>query len=154
MKDYVLNCENYYVLCNNCCKFSAEHTETQDKEQNSTDSSLQTSHNSHAGPLRPPYPPYVSSTKSDVLRQEPQKKTQSLQMEDLPGPLITDQQNFALETKQEPEYVSTANIFYVIQTHERNVFLLFSVFWCFSSRFVGDEMFWIAAVTVGRDLVQ
>ncbi|XP_037837998.1 insulin-like growth factor-binding protein 3 isoform X2 [Kryptolebias marmoratus] len=81
-----------------------EHTETLDKEQNSTDSSLQTSYNSHAGPLRPPHHPSFSSAKSDVLRREPQKKTQSFKMEDLPGPLITDQQNFALETKQEPEY--------------------------------------------------
>ncbi|XP_011614426.1 insulin-like growth factor-binding protein 3 isoform X2 [Takifugu rubripes] len=39
----------------------------------------------------------------DVLRRE-QKRIQSFKMEELPGPLITDQQNFSVETKQEPDY--------------------------------------------------
>lgn len=32
-------------------------------------------------------------------------------MEELPGPVITDQQNFYVETKQEPDYVSTTTNF-------------------------------------------
>ena len=64
------------------------------------------------GPPRPPLLPFFPSAKSEVLRREQQKRTQSFKMEELPGPLITDQQNFSLETKQEPEYVSTTtNIF-------------------------------------------
>lgn len=73
-------------------------------------------------------------------------------MEELPGPLITDQQNFSLETKQEPEYVSTTtNIFSLFRAHGRNVFLLFLcvlVFFFFSA--AGEEMFGVAVVTVGR----
>uniref|UniRef100_A0A672FEE2 Insulin-like growth factor-binding protein 3 n=1 Tax=Salarias fasciatus TaxID=181472 RepID=A0A672FEE2_SALFA len=46
----------------------------------------------------------LTLTESDILRRDHQKRTQSFKMEDLPGPLITDQQNFSLETKQEPEY--------------------------------------------------
>uniref|UniRef100_A0A8C2WGS2 Insulin-like growth factor-binding protein 3 n=1 Tax=Cyclopterus lumpus TaxID=8103 RepID=A0A8C2WGS2_CYCLU len=56
------------------------------------------------GPLRPPLHPFFPSAKSEVLRREQQKRTQSFKMEALPGPLITDQQNFSLGTKQEPEY--------------------------------------------------
>ncbi|XP_026169571.1 insulin-like growth factor-binding protein 3 [Mastacembelus armatus] len=84
----------------------AENIDTQDKERNSSSSVLQPSYSTHRpmGPLRPPLHPLVSSAKSEVLRREKQKKTQSFKMEQLPGPLITDQQNFSLETKQEPEY--------------------------------------------------
>lgn len=32
-------------------------------------------------------------------------------MEELPGPVITDQQDFYVETKQEPDYVSTTTNF-------------------------------------------
>ncbi|XP_061588351.1 insulin-like growth factor-binding protein 3 [Cololabis saira] len=83
-----------------------EHTDIQDKEQNPTSSCLQTSYSTHRpkGPLRPPLHPFLSSAKSDVLRREQQKRTQVFKIEGLPGPVITDQQNFSLESKQEPEY--------------------------------------------------
>ena len=102
---------------NNSCCFQtlADNIETQDEERNSTGSGLQTSYSTHrpTGPLRPPLHPFFPSAKSEVLRREQQKRTQSFKMEELPGPLITDQQNFSLETKQEPEYVSTTTIFFL-----------------------------------------
>ncbi|XP_033507169.1 insulin-like growth factor-binding protein 3 isoform X3 [Epinephelus lanceolatus] len=84
----------------------AENVQTQDEERNSTGSGFQTLYSTHRpmGPPRPPLHPYFPSAKSEVLRREQQKRTQSFKMEELPGPLITDQQNFSLETKQEPEY--------------------------------------------------
>ncbi|TNN37699.1 Insulin-like growth factor-binding protein 3 [Liparis tanakae] len=84
----------------------AENIETPVEERNSSGSSLQTPSSTHrpTGPLRPPLHPFFPSAKSEVLRREQQKRTQSFKMEALPGPLITDQQNFSLETKQEPEY--------------------------------------------------
>ncbi|XP_035489416.2 insulin-like growth factor-binding protein 3 isoform X1 [Scophthalmus maximus] len=85
----------------------AENTDTTpDEERNSTSPGLQVLYSTHRpmGPPRPPLHPFYPSAKSDLLRQEQQKRTQSFKMEELPGPLITDQQNFSLETKQEPEY--------------------------------------------------
>lgn len=68
-------------------------------------------------------------------------------MEELPGPLITDQQNFSVETKQEPDYVSTAtNIFCA----GGMFFSSSSVLWCFSPP-AGDKMFWLAVLTVGMN---
>ncbi|XP_029970655.1 insulin-like growth factor-binding protein 3 [Salarias fasciatus] len=83
-----------------------ENAETPEEERNSTGSGLQTSSSTHrpTGPLRLPPLQFFPSIKSDILRRDHQKRTQSFKMEDLPGPLITDQQNFSLETKQEPEY--------------------------------------------------
>ena len=123
-------CFSWAIVCNFLCyrlwiclcsvlwinTLFTEHTNTQDKEQSSTSSCLQTSYSTHrpAGPLKPPLPPFLSSPKSEVLRREQQKRTQSFKMEGLPGPLITDQQNFSLESKQEPEYVSTTNIFFFL----------------------------------------
>lgn len=97
------------------------------------------------GSPRPPLNPFLPSAKSDVLRRE-QKRTQNFKMEELPGPLITDQQNFSVETKQEPDYVSTAtNIFCA-----RGMFFSSSsVLWCFSPP-AGDKMFWLAVLTVGK----
>ncbi|XP_072220390.1 insulin-like growth factor-binding protein 3 isoform X1 [Leuresthes tenuis] len=83
----------------------AENTETQDEEQNCTSLGLQTSYSTQrpAGPLKPPLHPFFSTEKLDVFRREQQKRNQNLKKEDIPGPLITDQQNFSLETKQELE---------------------------------------------------
>lgn len=112
----------------------AENVETQDEERNSTGSGLQTPYSTHrpTGPLRPPFNPFIPPAKSEVLRREQQKRTQSFKMEELPGPVITDQQNFSVETKQEPDYVSaTANFFFLrllplsSQRARRDVFLLF-----------------------------
>ncbi len=138
---------------NTCCpQTSAETIETQDEQRNSTGSGLQTSYSTHrpTGPLRPPLHPFFPSAKSEVLRREQQKRTQSFKMEELPGPLITDQQNFSLETKQEPEYVSTTtNIFLSSERTGGMFFSSSSVFWCFSAP-AGDEMFWVAVLMVGR----
>lgn len=143
-----------YCFVNKHMLFStlADNIETQDEERNSTISGLQTLYSTHRpmGPLRPPPHPFFPSAKSEILRREQQKKTQSFKFEELPGPLITDQQNFSLETKQEPEYVSTTtNIFLSSEEYWRNVFLLFLCVWCFSLP-AGDEMFWVAVRTVGK----
>ncbi|CAB1428783.1 unnamed protein product [Pleuronectes platessa] len=84
----------------------AEGIDAQEEERNSTSPGLQILYSTHrpTGPLRPPLLPFFPSAKSEVLRQEQQRRTQSFKMEELPGPLLTDQQNFSLETKQEPEY--------------------------------------------------
>lgn len=108
----------------------AENIETQDEERNSTSSGLQTPDSTHRpmGSPRPPLNPFLPSAKSDVLRRE-QKRTQSFKMEELPGPLITDQQNFSVETKQEPDYVSTAtNIFCVLEECFSHLPLCYGVF--------------------------
>lgn len=81
----------------------AEIADTQDEERNSTGVALQASYSTH-GPLRPPLNPFFPPAKSEVLRREQQKKTQSFKMEELPGLVITDQQNFYVETKQELDY--------------------------------------------------
>ncbi|MEQ2285438.1 hypothetical protein AMECASPLE_031782 [Ameca splendens] len=60
--------------------------------------------NPSTAPSRPSLHPYVSSAKSNAIRWEQQKSTQIFKTEDLPGPVITDQLNISLETKQEPEY--------------------------------------------------
>lgn len=138
---------------NTCCSQTlAETIETLDEERNSTGSGLQKFYSTHRpmGPVRPPLHPFLPSAKSEVLRREQQKRTQSFKMEELPGPLITDQQNFSLEIKQEPEYVSTTtNIFLSSEHTEGMFFSSSSVFWCFSLP-AGDEMFWVAVLTVGR----
>lgn len=143
-----------FLWINTCCsQTSAENTDTQYEERNSTGSGLQTSYITHRplGPLRPPLHPLFPSAKSDVLRREQQKNTQSFKMEELPGPLIADQQNFSLETKQEPEYVSTTTIIFVSSVHTgRMFFSSSSVFWCVPPPPAGDEMFWVAVLSVGR----
>lgn len=142
-----------FLWVNTCCsQTSAENIETQDEERNSTGLGLQTSYSTHRpmGPPRPPLHPFFASAKSEVLRREQQKRAQSFKMEELPGPLITDQQNFSLETKQEPEYVSTTTDILLSSEHTGGMFFpSSSVFWCFSPP-AGDEMFWVAVLTVGR----
>lgn len=131
-------------------RISAENIENE--ERNSTGSGLQTSYSTHRplGPLRPPLHLLFPSAKSEILRRDQHKKTRSFKMEELPGPLITDQQNFSLETKQEPEYVSTTTNIFVSSVHTGGMFFRSSsVFWCFSPP-AGDEMFWVAVLTVGR----
>lgn len=72
----------------------------------------------------------MTSAKSEAVRQEQQKRAQRFKMEALPGPLITDQQNFSLE---EPEYVSTTtNIFLSSEYTGGMFFSSSSVFCCFS----------------------
>ncbi|XP_054624985.1 insulin-like growth factor-binding protein 3 [Dunckerocampus dactyliophorus] len=81
-----------------------EMIETQDEEHNST--GLQKTHRSihrPVGPVRPPLHPFIPSAKAEILRREQQKRTRSFKME-VPGPVMTDQQNFSLEIKPEPEY--------------------------------------------------
>lgn len=151
MEDYISQCTILWITT--CCfRTSAENIETQDEERNSTGSGLQTSYSTHrpTGPLRPSLHHFFPSAKAEVLRREQQKRTQSFKMEELPGPLITDQQNFSLETKQEPEYVSTTTNIFLSSEHTGGMFFSSSsVFWCFSPP-AGDEMFWVAVLMVGR----
>ncbi|XP_076149675.1 insulin-like growth factor-binding protein 3 [Alosa pseudoharengus] len=55
-------------------------------------------------PPRQQHPLYHSHAKAEVIRREHAKKTQSFKMEDMPIGPNTDQQNFSLETKPEPEF--------------------------------------------------
>lgn len=144
---------------------AVENADTQDEERNSTGLALQASYSTYrpTGPLRPPFNPFISSAKSEVLRREQQKKTQSFKMEELPGPVITDQQNFYVETKQEPDYVSTTTNFTTppppnsacpppsSQPTRRDVFLPFPLFWCVT-RAASDKMFWLAVPMVGKHI--
>lgn len=120
--------------------------ETQDEERNATGSGLQKVYSTHRppGPARPPLHSFFHSAKSDVLRREHQKRTQSFKMEELLGPLITDQQNFSLEIKQEPEYVST--------TGDRREGCFSPLPLCFGVvlPLARDEMFWVSVLTLGR----
>ncbi|XP_031419228.1 insulin-like growth factor-binding protein 3 [Clupea harengus] len=50
------------------------------------------------------HPLYHSHAKAEVIRREHAKKSQSFKMEGLPIMPNTDQQNFSLETKPEPEF--------------------------------------------------
>ncbi|XP_061654674.1 insulin-like growth factor-binding protein 3 isoform X1 [Phyllopteryx taeniolatus] len=84
-----------------------ETLETEDEERNSTGALLQKRNGAHgrpAGPVRAPLNPFLPSAKAQILRREQQKRTESYKMEEVPGPLLTDQQNFSLEIKPEPEY--------------------------------------------------
>lgn len=136
MHSFVFVCL-FFMWINTCCsQTSAENIETQYEERNSTGSGLQTLYSTHrpSGPLRPPLHLLFPSAKSEVLGRDQKKKTQSFKMEDLPGPLITDQQNFSLETKQEPEYVSTTTNVFVSSMHTGGMFSSSpTVFWCFFS---------------------
>uniref|UniRef100_A0A3Q3DNU9 Insulin-like growth factor-binding protein 3 n=1 Tax=Hippocampus comes TaxID=109280 RepID=A0A3Q3DNU9_HIPCM len=84
-----------------------ETIETPDEEHNSTSGVFQNTHSAHSrptGPVRPALNPFPPSAKAEILRREQQKRIKSFKMEDVPGPLLTDQQNFSLEIKPEPEY--------------------------------------------------
>ncbi|XP_056148859.1 insulin-like growth factor-binding protein 3 [Lampris incognitus] len=85
----------------------AENNGDREEERNSTGPALETSYSTcrPTGPLRPPLHSLLQSTKAEVLRRDQQKRARSFKLEELPGPLSTDQQNFSLlEAKQEPEY--------------------------------------------------
>ncbi|XP_034039174.1 insulin-like growth factor-binding protein 3 [Thalassophryne amazonica] len=77
--------------------------EVQDEEQNSTSPGLQALDGTRR-PVRLPPHPFIPLAKAEVLRREQQKRTQTFKMEKVSGALITEQQNFSLETKQEPDY--------------------------------------------------
>ncbi|KAJ0011581.1 hypothetical protein NQD34_012556 [Periophthalmus magnuspinnatus] len=82
-----------------------EPVETQEEDRNTTGLGLQTTSSTHRplAPMGPQLHPFFSSAKSEMLRQEQHKRTQSFKLEVVTG-LITDQQNFSLESKQPPEY--------------------------------------------------
>lgn len=124
---------------------TAENSDARYEERNSTCSGLQMSYSTHRplGPLRPPLHPLFPSAKSDVLKLQ-QKNMRSFKMVEHPGLLITDQQNFFPETKQEPEYVSAAAIICVSSVHTGGMLFSFaSVFLvcvCVPPPPAGDEM--------------
>lgn len=107
----------------------ADNTEAKDKEEKPSCPDLETSCN--PAPPRPSLHPILSSAKSNAIRRDQQKATRICKVEDLSGPVITDQLNISLETKQEPEYVSIANIF-LTSEHSGGMFffspLCFGVF--------------------------
>uniref|UniRef100_A0AAV2JPW3 IGFBP N-terminal domain-containing protein n=1 Tax=Knipowitschia caucasica TaxID=637954 RepID=A0AAV2JPW3_KNICA len=84
-----------------------EPIEPQVEDRNTTSLGLQTTYSTHRplAPMGPQLHPF-SSAKSEMLRQEQHKRMQSFKLEALAGPLITDQQNFSLESKQQLEFVS------------------------------------------------
>ncbi|XP_077470922.1 insulin-like growth factor-binding protein 3 isoform X1 [Stigmatopora argus] len=85
----------------------AETMETQDEERNSTSGVLPKTHSAHSrplGPVKPPLNPFLPTDKAEILRRDQQKRNKGFKMEEVPGPLLTDQQNFSLEIKPEPEY--------------------------------------------------
>lgn len=130
--------------------FLAENADTQDEERNSTDSGVQTTtYSTHrpVGPFKPPLHPFIPP---DILRREQQRRNQFFKTGELPGPLVTDQQN-SLETKREPEYVSTTTNIFLSSEHTGGMFFSSSsVLWCFFPP-AGDEMLWVAVLTFGRD---
>ncbi|XP_007559415.1 insulin-like growth factor-binding protein 3 [Poecilia formosa] len=79
-----------------------DNTEAKDKEEKPSSPDLETS--CDPAPPRPSLHPILSSAKSNAIRWDQQKATQIFKIEDLSGPVITDQLNISLETKQEPEY--------------------------------------------------
>ncbi|KAM4727487.1 insulin-like growth factor-binding protein 3 [Anableps anableps] len=79
-----------------------DNTEAKDKKGKPSSPDLETSCNT--APPRPSLHPFLSSAKSNAIRWDQQKATQIFKMEDVSGPVITDQLNISVETKQEPEY--------------------------------------------------
>ncbi|XP_054889734.1 insulin-like growth factor-binding protein 3 isoform X2 [Poeciliopsis prolifica] len=84
------------------CQHQPDDTEVKDKEEKPSTPDLETLCN--PAPPRPSLHPILSSAKSNAIRWDKQKATQIFKVEDLSGPVITDQLNISLETKQEPEY--------------------------------------------------
>uniref|UniRef100_A0A4W5MGV8 Insulin-like growth factor-binding protein 3 n=1 Tax=Hucho hucho TaxID=62062 RepID=A0A4W5MGV8_9TELE len=80
----------------------------QEEERNTTTPVLQapfsTSRPPVGSPRLPHHPPLLHPVKAEVIRREQLKRAQSYKMEEVPGALSTDQQNFSLESKQDPEY--------------------------------------------------
>ncbi|KAK6310779.1 insulin-like growth factor-binding protein 3 isoform X2 [Coregonus clupeaformis] len=84
---------------------------TQEEEQNTTAPVIQapqalfSTSRPHVVPPRVPHHPSpLHPIKAEVIRREQLKRAQSYKMEELPGAHSTDQQNFSLESKQEPVY--------------------------------------------------
>ncbi|XP_061695190.1 insulin-like growth factor-binding protein 3 isoform X2 [Syngnathoides biaculeatus] len=85
----------------------AETIQTEDEERNFTGAvhqKMDAAHSRPTGPVSSLLNPFLPSAKAEILRREQQKRTTSYKMEEVPGPLLTDQQNFSLEIKPEPEY--------------------------------------------------
>ncbi|XP_055738463.1 insulin-like growth factor-binding protein 3 [Salvelinus fontinalis] len=80
----------------------------QEEERNTTAPVLQASFSTSRPPVGSPriphHPPLLHPIKAEVIRREQLKRAQSYKMEEVPGALSTDQQNFSLESKQDPEY--------------------------------------------------
>lgn len=95
----------------------------QEEERNTTAPVLQASFSTSRPPVGPPriphHPPLLHPVKAEVIRREQLKRAQSYKMEEVPGALSTDQQNFSLEAKQDPEYVSARSTVFV----SRNILL-------------------------------
>ncbi|XP_035655691.1 insulin-like growth factor-binding protein 3 [Oncorhynchus keta] len=84
---------------------------TQEEEQNTTAPVIQAPQalfSTSRPPVGPPRLPHLPSllhpVKAVVIHREQLKRARSYKMEELPGAHSTDQQNFSLESKQEPEY--------------------------------------------------
>ncbi|CDQ68117.1 insulin-like growth factor-binding protein 3 [Oncorhynchus mykiss] len=84
---------------------------TQEEEQNTTAPVIQAPQalfSTSRPPVGPPRLPHHTSllhpVKAVVIHREQLKRARSYKMEELPGAHSTDQQNFSLESKQEPEY--------------------------------------------------
>ncbi|XP_070974485.1 insulin-like growth factor-binding protein 3 [Oncorhynchus clarkii lewisi] len=80
----------------------------QEEERNTTTPVLQASFSTSRPPVGSPriphHPPLLHPVKAEVIRREQLKRAQSYKMEQGPGALSTDQHNFSLESKQDPEY--------------------------------------------------
>ncbi|CDQ59331.1 unnamed protein product [Oncorhynchus mykiss] len=80
----------------------------QEEERNTTAPVLQASFSTSRPPVGSPriphHPPLLHPVKAEVIRREQLKRAQSYKMEQGPGALSTDQHNFSLESKQDPEY--------------------------------------------------
>ncbi|KAJ3595255.1 hypothetical protein NHX12_004559 [Muraenolepis orangiensis] len=87
----------------------AENVENPEVEQNFTGGGVGLPTRPPGGPPRPagpprlkPLHPFFHSAKSELMKQR--KRGQHFKLEDVLGPLSTDQQNFSGETRQESEY--------------------------------------------------
>ncbi|KAK6302728.1 hypothetical protein J4Q44_G00270830 [Coregonus suidteri] len=80
---------------------------TQEEERITTAPVLQAPFSTSRPPVDsrlPHHPSLLHPVKAEVIRREQLKRAQSYKMEEIPGALSTDQQNFSLESKQDPEY--------------------------------------------------
>uniref|UniRef100_A0A673Z510 Insulin like growth factor binding protein 3 n=1 Tax=Salmo trutta TaxID=8032 RepID=A0A673Z510_SALTR len=95
----------------------------QEEVRNTTAPVLQASFSTSRPPVGypriPHHPPLLHPVKAEVIRREQLKRAQSYKMEEVPGALSTDQQNFSLEAKQDPEYVSARSTVFL----SRNILL-------------------------------
>ncbi|CAB1317403.1 unnamed protein product [Coregonus sp. 'balchen'] len=103
---------------------------TQEEERITTAPVLQAPFSTSRPPVDsrlPHHPSLLHPVKAEVIRREQLKRAQSYKMEEIPGALSTDQQNFSLESKQDPEYC----------------------FGVFLHPSAGDDMFWVWLLTAG-----